>query len=137
SCGSGESRSTRAIRRVTGVLLECTGSPRAWASESRGATQFVSAGGALPGEVRKLSAEMTVRRRLPVDRAKQVELLDDRLRAQIEHLTDRAGDHFIRHLARAERLDVEPDRACDADRIRDLHLETIREACCNGVLRDP
>src|SRR5207247_9422350 len=43
---------------------------------------------------------------------------------------------LVANLPRAERLDVERDRARTADDVRDLHLEAIGESRVHDVLRD-
>src|SRR5919112_2687762 len=48
--------------------------------------------GALPGELGKLAAEVAVGGSKRIDRPLQVEVADDRGRAQVEHLGDRVLD---------------------------------------------
>src|SRR5438309_41941 len=92
----------------------------------------------LPREVGVVSAEVTVRSSLPVDRTAEVEVADDRSRPEIEHLADRFLDLAgVDVLLGAVRLDLDRDRARDADRVRDLDLTAICEPSCNDVLRNP
>src|SRR3984885_4422178 len=90
--------------------------------QADGGAQLGGAVDALPGEVGLGAAEVTVRGRLRVDRAQQVEAGDDRPRPQVEDLGDRVLDPLHRHPLGAEALDEEPDRLGLADRVRDLHL---------------
>src|SRR5258706_3972091 len=90
----------------------------------------------LPGEVAVVAAEVAVRRGLHVDRAAQIEIAQDRGRAQVEMLADERLDLRHRDLLRAERLDENRHRMRDADRVRDLDLATLGEARCDDVLRD-
>src|SRR5579859_2880644 len=92
--------------------------------------------GPLPREVAVVAAEVPVRRGLRVDRAAQVEIAQDRGRAQVEVLADEVDD--VRHGNRlgAERLDENRHRMRDADRVRDLDLAALREPGRDDVLRD-
>src|SRR5688500_19368136 len=91
--------------------------------------------GPLPGQIEVGTAEMPVRRGLPVDRLAQLEALDDRAGPKVEVLRDELADRLVRHLARAERFDVERDRPGATDDVCDLHFEAIREASLDHVLR--
>src|SRR5580704_16288948 len=106
------------------VLGGLTGAEMSYLQAGGGA-QLGGAIGALPGEVRLKAAEVTVRGRLRVDRAQQVEAGDDRSRPQVEDLGDRVLDPFHRHPLGAEALDEEPDRLGLADRVRDLRLAAV------------
>src|SRR5581483_9937452 len=90
----------------------------------RGAERF-GAVGPLPGEVRLVAAEVTVCRGLRVDRAEQVELGDDRARAQVEDLADAVLDALHRDLLGAEALHEQANRRRLADRVRDLGLAPV------------
>src|ERR1700722_3647804 len=103
------------------VLGGLTGAEMSCLHAGSGA-QLGGAVDALPGEVGLGAAEVTVRGRLRVDRAQQVEAGDDRPRPQVEDLGYRVRDPFHRHPLGAEALDEEPDRLGLADRVRDLHL---------------
>src|SRR5512141_1990095 len=61
--------------------------------------------GFLPREVGELPAEVAQGRRLPVDRAKQVQLADDPGGPQVEGVHHGAPDPLLRDLGRAEGLD--------------------------------
>src|SRR5689334_14121773 len=54
-------------------------------SDPRSLLQLVHAVGLLPRELGELATEVAVRRGLGVDRAEQVEVLDDRGGAEVEH----------------------------------------------------
>src|ERR1700687_20864 len=53
----------------------------------------------LPGEFRQLPAEVAVGSGLLVDRAEQIQLLDNGAGAEVEHLPDNLGDPGGRNLA--------------------------------------
>src|SRR5688572_31882035 len=78
--------------------------------------------GLLPRELGLLAAEVAVGRGLLVDRAQQVEHLDDALRTQVEHLVDDLGDLVVRDDAGALGVDRDVHRPRDADRVGDLDL---------------
>src|SRR6266516_2355962 len=106
-------------------------------SEPGSCSQRIGAVGQLPGEVRLLPAEVTVCGRLRVDRAKQVQVPDDRRRAEIEDLEHGLLDLPGRHLLGAEALDEEADRLRLADRVGDLRLAPVRQPGRDDVLGDP
>ena len=90
--------------------------------------QLVGVVGVLPREVAVGATEVAVGRGALVDRPAQVEALDDRGRAQVEHARAPAPASFSRvDLRRAERLDHDRHRVRDADRVRDLHLAPLGE----------
>src|SRR5256885_5980018 len=78
--------------------------------------------GALPGEIEIGASEVAVGRRLPEDRAAQVEALDDLLRPEVEVLVDEPADHLVVDRGGAVRLDLLRDPLRDADHVRDLDL---------------
>src|SRR6185312_5985219 len=90
----------------------------------------------LPGELLLAAAEVTVRRRLLVDRAEQVELADERARTAIEVLADEALDRALRDRPRAEGLHVDRDRLRHADGVGELHFATARQLGRDDVLGD-
>src|SRR5688500_19561838 len=53
--------------------------------------------GPLPRQIEIGTAEVPVRRGLPVDRLAQLEALDDRARSEVEVLRDELADRFVRH----------------------------------------
>jgi hypothetical protein len=59
--------------------------------------------------VSEAAAEVTVRRRRAVDRAKEIERLDQRARAEVEHVDHGLLDLALVDLRRAERVDVHAD----------------------------
>src|SRR5436190_24352461 len=88
-------------------------------SGADGAPERVDAIGGLPREL--LAAEVAVGGRLLVERARQIEVADDRRRPEIEQLPDRGPELLGVHLLRAGGVDHEGHRMCRPDRIR--HLE--------------
>src|SRR4051794_3461580 len=72
--------------------------------------------GALPWQVEVVAAEVAIRRGLPVNRTEQVQIADDRGRAQVEDLVDGGTDLLGRHLLGAEGLHEQPHRGRLADR---------------------
>src|SRR3970282_2244666 len=87
------------------------------------------------GEVVVVAPEVAVGRRLRVDRPEQVEVADDRRRAEVEVVPYELLDPRDRDRLRAEALDLDRNRVRDADRVRDLELTAVDEAGCNEVLR--
>src|SRR5579862_1464712 len=104
--------------------------------EPGGRTQRVGLVGALPGEVAVLAPEVPVRRGLPVDRAAQVEVAEDRRRPQVEVLADERLDLRHRDRLRPGRLDEDRHRVRDPDRVRELELAPLGEPRRDDVLRD-
>src|SRR5579864_839776 len=92
--------------------------------------------GALPREVAVLAPEVPVRRGLRIDRPPQVEIAEDRRRAQVEVLAHERLDLRHRDVLRPERLDEDRHRVRDADRVRDLQLAALGEPGRDDVLRD-
>ena len=92
---------------------------------------------ALPREALLLAAEVPVGRGGAVDRASQVEVAQDRGRAQVEVLAHERGDGIRVDLVGAERLDVEAHRGGDADGVRDLQLAAARKPRGDDVLGHP
>jgi hypothetical protein len=83
-------------------------------------------GRALPREVGKLTAEVPVRCGLRVDRAEEVEVVDDRLRTQVEDVADRGRDLLVGDVPVPNVSTYSPTGSAP-DRVGDLHLEPIRE----------
>lgn len=83
------------------------------------------------------AAEVTVVRRLAVDRAEQVELADDVGGLKAEHLVDGGDDFCIVHLVGAECLDMHADRMRVADGVGDLKFTAIGETGSNDVFGNP
>ncbi len=71
-----------------------------------------------------------------VDRAAQVQRLDDARRPQIEVLADQRDQLRIGDLAGAERLYEERERVRHTNRVGDLQLEALRQAGRDDVLGD-
>src|SRR5690606_26907732 len=108
---------------------------RGWSAD--GAAQILDAVGALPGEGRQLAPEVPVGAGVTVDRAQQVEGVDDRGGPQVEDLADRGVDPLDGHRLGPERLDVQPHRVRLADRVGDVHLAAAGQPGRNDVLGDP
>src|SRR6185295_9855469 len=95
--------------------------------ESQGAFERGDLVGRFPREILVALAEVTVIGRLRVDRAAQVELLDDVGGLEAEHTIDRAHNLAVRNRVRAERLDVNADRVRMPDGVGELQFATRRE----------
>src|SRR5947209_980185 len=80
---------------------------------------------ALPGEVAVVPAEMSVRRRLGVDRTTEVEVAEDGGGAKVEVFADELLDLAHGDRRRSERLDEHRHRMRDADRVGDLDLAAL------------
>ena len=93
--------------------------------------------GALPGEIQVIPAEVTVGGRLAVDRVAQVEVMDDRARAQVEDLADGFGDLLIIHRAGAEGFHVDAERVRHADGVGQLDLAARGQPGGDHVLGHP
>src|SRR6266487_4672579 len=104
--------------------------------EARGSAKRVGLVHTLPGEVAVLAAEVAVGGRLGVDRADQVEVAKNGPRAQVKVLADERLDRRERNGLGSEAVDVEGERTGDADRIRDLQLAAVCQACGDDVLGD-
>src|SRR5207237_8730671 len=94
------------------------GGPAPLPLKAEGALDVVELGGALPGELLLGAPEVAVGSRALVDRLAQVEVADDRRRAQVEDLLDGAADLQRVDGLGAEGLDHHRDRPGDADGIR-------------------
>src|SRR3954453_21885598 len=66
--------------------------------------------GVLPGELRLVAAEVAVGRGLAIDRAQQVERMDDAFRPQVEMFLDERRNFFVRDTSRSECLHQHADR---------------------------
>src|SRR5579871_1479485 len=82
----------------------------------------------LPRQIQIRAAEVPIGGRLPVDRAAQLQVMDDRGRPKIEDGLDGARDALLGKPAGTERLDRNAHRMRDADRVGDLHLAAVGEA---------
>ena len=60
-----------------------------------------------PGQVQIVAAEVPIGSQLAVDRAQQIQVVDDSARAQVKDLGDCLGDFLIVHQACAEGFDVD------------------------------
>src|SRR3954451_22398906 len=97
------------------------------AAQAGGRAQLFGLVRLLPREVVVVTAEVTVRRRLLVDRTVQLEVLAERTRAQVEVLIDQLQDLRAADLLGPERLDHHRHRMRDADRVGDLDLAAVGE----------
>src|SRR6266540_414034 len=96
------------------------------------AAELVGAVGRLPGEL--LAAEVTVGRRLLVDRPAEVELADDRGRPEVERVPHEADDPLRVDPLGAERVNGQRDGMGGADGVGHLELEPVGEARGHQVL---
>ena len=92
---------------------------------------------AFPGEVRIVAAEVAVRGGLGVDRALEVQGVDDGARAQVEDLGDRGADPGRIHGLGAEGFHVGADRTGLADGVGDLDFGALCQAGGHHVLGHP
>jgi len=87
-----------------------------------------------PGELGLLAAEVAVGGSLLVDRAQQVEHLDDALGPQVEVLQHQLRDLLVGEHARALGVDRDVHRPRHADGVGHLDLALARQACGHDVL---
>ncbi len=87
-----------------------------------------------PGEILFVPTEVPVRRRLAVDRAEQIEPLDDAPRGHVDFLHDDLVQLGVGNPAGAEGVDMDGDRLGDADGIGDLDQALVGEAGGDQVL---
>lgn len=80
---------------------------------------------------------MPVSRRLAVDRLPQIQIADDGAGAQVEVLCDQLRDLLVAHLAGAEGLHVDAERARHPDGVRHLDLAAVRQPGSHHVLGHP
>src|SRR2546423_7320246 len=78
----------------------------------------IQAAGALPGEVLLVATEVAVRGGASVDRPAQLEVADDRRRAEVEHLAHRFLDASRVDRLGPERLHHDRYRVSDTDGVR-------------------
>src|SRR5712691_12425427 len=80
---------------------------------------------------------MTVVGCLAIDRTKQIELLDDFGRLEIENFPDRALELFLVHLACAESIDAHTYRFGMTDGIGELNFTSVGQTGGDDILRHP
>src|SRR5688572_32277714 len=80
------------------------------------------------------AAEVPVVGRLAVDRTQQIELVDDRARAEVERVHDELRGGAL--VARVEGVNLHRHRLGHADRVADLNLGFLRDARGDKLLRD-
>ena len=106
-------------------------------SRARRRAQRLGLVDALPREVVVVAAEVAVGRGLRVDRAAQVEVAQDRRRAEVEVLAHERLDLRRRAIRLGvEVVDEDRERVRDADRVGDLDQAAVGEAGGDDVLRD-
>src|SRR3989449_1293234 len=84
--------------------------------------------GLLPRELRLVSAEVSVGRRLLVDRTQELEVIDDPARGHGEVLAYQLVNQVDRNLLGVFRVDQNGHRLGHADRVRQLDLALVGEA---------
>src|SRR5438045_4551305 len=84
-----------------------------------------------PCEVRIVAAKVPVGCRLAINRATQLERLDDPLGRELEMRPDKIRNNCRVNFAGAERIDMYADRLCDADRVSQLQLATVGQSSRN------
>ncbi len=77
---------------------------------------------------------MTIGCSLPVNRAAQVEIFDNRRWAQVEVSCYKIGKFTVGEFARAKAVDKDGDRPGNADGIGDLDFEALGKTCSDNVL---
>src|SRR4029077_244789 len=82
-------------------------------------------------------AEVTVVRRLRVNRAEQVELMDNVGRFKAECLQHRLLDRFFVDVAGTERVNMDAERFGMTNCVGELHLAFLGEPGRDNILRDP
>src|SRR4051794_19980109 len=82
-----------------------SGGGRLWLAQARRVGERLCLVGSLPGQVEIRPAEMTVGRRLAVDRCSKAKRVDDRRGAKVEVLVDQAEYSLVRKSAGSVRLD--------------------------------
>src|SRR5690606_5997774 len=117
-----------APKREVGALR-----PRA-SLEARRCTQRLRFVRLFPGEFGLFAAEVAVGRGLAVDRAQQVEHLDDALGSQVEVFLDETGDLLVGDHAGALGVDGDVHRAGHADGVGHLDLALLGQARSDDVL---
>ena len=80
---------------------------------------------------------MSVSGGLLVDRASQVEVIDNCLRPQVEVLFHQCNKFAFGSLAGAPRIDLNRDRGRYTNGVRNLDLRTVGKTCRDEVLRNP
>src|SRR5467141_765552 len=74
---------------------------------------------------------------LPIDRAKEIQLLNDLGRFEIEDVPDRALQFLLIHLACAERIDAHADWLRVPNGVRKRNFTSIRQTGGHDILRYP
>src|SRR5919201_4516087 len=98
------------------------------------AAKLIRAIGRLPREL--LATEVPVGGRVLVDRAAEIEVTDDRGRAEVERVPHHVDDATGIDVLGAEGVDGDRDGMRGPDRVRDLELEPVRGTGRDEVLRD-
>ena len=90
-------------------------------------------------QVRSLSLlpKVTVVGGLAVNRAAQIELVNDVRRLEAEYLVDGLDDLLIGNLAGAKRVHIHADRVGITDGVSELHFALVGELGGDNVLRNP
>src|SRR5258708_16003330 len=107
-----------------------------FAAKASGSAEVIGPIGIFPSELRLVAAEVAVRRSLEINRAQQVEHLDDALGPQVEVLADQRRDVLVVDLAGTLGVDRHVDRLRYADRVGELDLALPGDARGNDVLGD-
>lgn len=79
---------------------------------------------------------MTVCGKRGIDRAAQIEIIDDRRGTQIHRIANNLCNFLIGDSSRAERIDIHRKRSCHADRIGNLNFAFFRKSCGNDIFCD-
>jgi len=105
----------------------------AWGLQTRSRFQCGRAVGALPGEVGLVAAKVAISGGLAVDRAQQVEHLDDAFGAQVKVLGDQSGQLVVGDHACAFGVHRDVHGACHANGVSHLDLALGGQASGHDV----
>src|SRR5215470_5230626 len=136
-----EPRPFLSFRRAPRAGLACRGDDRTGAAligsaelDPRVVAKVLDAVRPFPRELGLRAPEVAVRRGLFVDRAAELEVLDDAGRREVEVPPHQALEDLVRDLARAECVDHDRDWLGDADRVGDLNLRPLGQSGRHDVL---
>ena len=105
-------------------------------SDARRFAECLSFVRAFPRQINIRASEMTERRGLTINRAAQIEHLDNARRTEIKQLVNNLSELFIRNNARTLRINQKGDWTRHADGIRQLNFTTLGKSGSYDVLGD-
>src|ERR1700688_4334891 len=92
--------------------------------------------GSFPGEVRVAASEVSVGRRLLLDRPPEIQRLNNASRRQLEVRAHQIGNVFRIAFFRAERIHSHAHRLSHADSICELYLATVSQLGSDNIFRN-